>query len=72
MKDWKTSLKNTVVVVCAYVALLLLLFAGLAFFRSIVGFIGALLVLSAIGLAYEGLKKAGGSMVGKARGRSSA
>ena len=70
-KDWKTSLKNAAVIVIGWVLLIVVLAAALVFFRTIVGLIGVVLVLSAIGLVYEGLKKAGTWALERARGRRS-
>jgi len=70
-RDWKTSLKNIAVIIGGWILLIVLLAATLAFFRSIVGLIGVILVLSIVGLAYEGLKRAGGWVLGTATGRRS-
>jgi len=70
-RDWKTSLKNTAVIIGGWLLLVVLLAATLAFFRPIVGIIGVILVLSIIGLAYEGLRRAGGWVLGTATGKRS-
>jgi len=72
LSDWKTSLKNSTIVIGSWLFLVLLLTMGLAFFRSIMGIIAAVLVLSVIGLAIEGVKTAWRWVSGKvtAKGRS--